>query len=174
MNMPFGAAANTCIDPPLAADDFRAAMREFAAGVTVVTTLSKDGKRGLTATAVCSLSAEPSTLLACINRDSDGYKAICESGFFCVNVLAAEQSELASRFAGRDGIRGERRFDLGDWENMRTGAPALADALAVFDCRTAGTLDWGSHTIFIGSVVAARVQPGRPGLVYRAGSFYGA
>jgi flavin reductase (DIM6/NTAB) family NADH-FMN oxidoreductase RutF len=89
-------------------------------------------------------------------------------------VLAAEQGDVASRFAGRDGIRREKRFDLGDWRNMRTGAPALADALAVFDCRTAGTLDWESHTIFIGSVVAARVQPGRPGLIYRAGTFYGA
>lgn len=157
---------------------FRAAMRELAAGVTIVTAGAGDGRRGLTATAVCSVSVEPPTLLACINRATEGHAAIAESGAFCVNVVAAEHRVLADRFAGRDGARGASRFDVGDWDSLETGAPALGDALAVFDCRVVETIEWGTHTIFIGAVVGTRTRvalaeadPAAHGLVYRAGAF---
>lgn len=161
------AAASPAVD----GDAFRAAMRELAAGVTIVTAGTADGRRGLTATAVCSVSADPPTLLACINRATDGHAAIAASGHFCVNVVAAEHRDLAERFAGRDGARGAARFERGDWDCLVTGAPVLADAVAAFDCRVVEALSWGTHTIFIGRVAATRVAPARPALVYRAGVF---
>lgn len=153
------------------AADFRTAMRELAAGVTIVTAGSDIGRRGLTATAVCSVSADPPTLLVCINRDAEGHAAITASGAFCVNVIAAEHRGLAERFAGRDGARGAERFDRGEWNALVTGAPVLADALAAFDCRVIQATDWGTHTVFLGTVVATTASPERAALLYRAGCF---
>lgn len=153
------------------AADFRVAMRELAAGVTIITAGREHGRRGLTATAVCSVSADPPTLLVCINRSAEGHAAITESGSFCVNVIAVEHQRLAERFAGRDGARGAERFEHGEWRALATGAPVLADAIAAFDCKLVQAIDAGTHTVFIGAVTATTVSPQRAALLYRAGSF---
>ncbi|MBB3771187.1 flavin reductase (DIM6/NTAB) family NADH-FMN oxidoreductase RutF [Angulomicrobium tetraedrale] len=150
---------------------FRAAMRELAAGVTIITAGRDGGRRGLTATAVCSVSADPPTLLVCINRSAEGHAAIRESGAFCVNVIAAEHQCLAERFAGRDGARGAERFEHGEWRSLATGAPVLADAVAAFDCQVIQAIDAGTHTVFLGAVTATTVSPQRAALLYRAGAF---
>jgi flavin reductase (DIM6/NTAB) family NADH-FMN oxidoreductase RutF len=150
---------------------FRAAMRELAAGVTIVTSGEGVNRRGLTATAVCSLSADPPTLLACINRDAECHRAILDHGMFCVNVLGAGGEGLAARFAGRDGVRGVDRFLRGSWSALATGAPVLEDAVASFDCSLREVLDGGTHSIVIGQVEALAVGASQPALVYRAGLF---
>jgi flavin reductase (NADH) len=116
------------------AADFKHAMRRLAAGVTIVTTAGGDGRAGLTATAVCSLSADPARLLVCVNRDAAPNAAIAASGRFCVNVLALRHRALALRFAGATGVAGDDRFARGKWGKAATGAPVLLDALASFDC----------------------------------------
>lgn len=157
------------------ADAFRTAMRELAAGVTVVTATGPGGPRGLTATAVCSVSAEPPTLLVCVNRATEGHAAILASGAFCVNVTAHEHRPLAEHFAGRGGLRGAERFAHGAWRSLVTGAPVLDDAIAAFDCRVVQALDWGTHTVFLGAVAATHASaPERPALVYRGGAFLAA
>lgn len=153
------------------AADFRAAMRELATGVTIITAGREGARRGLTATAVCSVSAEPPTLLVCVNRSAEGHAAIREHGAFCVNVIAAEHQPLAERFAGRDGARGAARFEHGEWHALATGAPVLADAIAAFDCQLVQAIDAGTHTVFLGAVTATKVSPRRAALLYRAGAF---
>src|ERR1700754_4527366 len=107
-------------------DKFRAALRQVAGAVTVVTTRSKDGEpRGVTATAVCSLTVEPPSVIACINRDTWVGKIAPESGKFCVNVLARTQQPVAETFAGRSALTGADRFQVGDWTDAETGAPVL-------------------------------------------------
>src|SRR5579872_2077682 len=116
------------------AEAFRSGMRHLAAHVCLITTSAPGGDRlGLTATAVCSVSADPPTLLCCVNRQIAPFAAIRESGIFAVNVLGVEDRELAERFASE--IQGEERFDIGAWTAMSTGAPVLESALATFDCR---------------------------------------
>ena len=162
------------MDEEIAVDaaGFRAAMRELAGGVTIITADGPAGPRGLTATAVCSVSAEPPTLLVCVNRASEGHAAIRAAGAFCVNVTAAEHRPLAEHFAGRGGVRGAERFRLGRWGVLATGAPVLDDALSAFDCRVVQTIDHGTHTVFLGAVLAARTAgPQRAALLYRAGAF---
>ncbi|MCK0198944.1 flavin reductase family protein [Ancylobacter sp. 6x-1] len=150
-------------------------MRELAAGVTVITALGPQGPRGLTATAVCSVSADPPTLLVCVNRATEGHAAIVASRAFCVNVTAHEHRPLAEHFAGRGGLRGAERFAHGAWRRLVTGAPVLEDAIAAFDCRVMETMEWGTHTVFIGAVAATHAaDPARPALVYRAGAFHAA
>jgi flavin reductase (DIM6/NTAB) family NADH-FMN oxidoreductase RutF len=146
-------------------------MRHLAAGVTLVTTAGGGSRAGLTATAVCSVSAEPPQLLACVNREADAHRLLLATGHLAVNLLAAGQQELADRFAGRTGIDGEARFGAGRWTTLVTGAPILEEALASFDCRIVTAHEAGTHTIFIARVLDVVVRPGLEPMVYVAGRY---
>jgi flavin reductase (DIM6/NTAB) family NADH-FMN oxidoreductase RutF len=149
---------------------FKNGMRHLAAGVTMVTTRTDSGPFGLVATAVCSVCADPPTLLVCINRGSAAHDAIAGSGVFCVNVVDQEQAEIVPRFLATGH---ERRFDFCAWTTLKTGAPVLESALVSFDCEIAQSATAGTHTVFFGRVVAARVAPERAPLLYYNGSFAG-
>src|SRR3954468_15150956 len=114
---------------------FREAMSRLGAAVHVITTAGPGGKTGATATAVCSVSDTPPTLLVCINRRSQTNPVIVENGVFCVNTLGAEGAEIADVFAGRTGAKGGNRFAIGEWTTLTTGSPVLASAVIAFDCR---------------------------------------
>jgi len=156
-----------------AAELFKAGMRRLAAGVCIITTADGTGMRsGLTATAVCSLSAQPPLLLACLNRSSRSYAAVAASGCFAVNVLAADAAGIAQRFASSSS--GESKFEGGEWRAATTGAPVLATALAAFDCRLERVVEAGTHAILIGEVAGVSLRPdGEPPLLYADGTFGG-
>jgi len=154
-------------------DKFRAAMRQVAGAVTVVTTRSRDGEpRGVTATAVCSLTVEPPSVIACINRDTWVGQIAPESGNFCVNVLAKVQQPVAETFAGRSALAGAERFQVGDWQDAETGAPVLEGSIASFDCDLEQAVDFATHVILIGRVrrTMSDNPDGEP-LVYVGGAF---
>ncbi len=156
---------------PVSRERFIAAMRLHAAAVTLVASSFKGHKAGLTATAVCSVSADPPQLLVCVHRSAEANAVIRASRCFSVNVLAAHQRRLADRFAGRLGHTGAARFAEGRWGSLVTGAPVLEEARAVFDCLLSTSLEAGTHTIFIGSVEAVRVNPALEPLVYHEGAY---
>ena len=87
---------------------FREAMSRLGAAVHVITTAGPGGKAGATATAVCSVSDAPPTLLMCLNRRSQTNPAVVENGVFCVNTLGDGGAEIADIFAGRTGVQGSR------------------------------------------------------------------
>lgn len=140
---------------------FKAAMRNLASGVTLVTSASDGERGGMTATAVCSLTAAPAQLLVCVNRGASTHRMIAENRRFCVNVLAEGQHGMASAFASR--ATWQDRFAVGEWTTLATGAPVLVDALASFDCELVEAIESGTHSIFLGRVVdvceAAQVSP---------------
>ena len=125
-----------------------------------------------TATAACSVSAEPPLLLICVNAEASAHGLIERTGRFCLNVLARNQDDVAKRFAGIDGSDRFERFDLGGWSQLTTGAPALDGALANFDCVIEKQVTAGTHSIFIGRIVDARIVQGLP-LIYGDGRFTG-
>jgi flavin reductase len=139
-------------DRPPAADsaDFRLGMRRLPAGVSLITTRDGDTPYGLVATSVSSLSADPPTLLVCVNKSASSHDPLLRAGIFCVNVLANENEPEAARFAS-SGNR-ESRFAEGGWISLVTGAPVFEGALAAFDCVTAHAISYQSHTIFIGEI----------------------
>lgn len=139
------------------ADIFKSGMRRLASGVSIVTTLGEAGPRGLTATAICSVSVDPPTLLCCINRGSSAHDVIHESRVLAVNFLGTADQELANRFSGID--TREARFAEGRWTRLATGAPILETALASFDCRILSVTDSATHSIFICEVIATRLGP---------------
>ncbi|MCS7268592.1 MAG: flavin reductase family protein [Geminicoccaceae bacterium] len=156
---------------PVTPERFIAGMRLHAAGVTVVASEFEGRRAGLTATAVCSVSAEPPQLLVCVHRAAEANPIIRASRCFSVNLLAAHQRRLADRFAGRLGHGGAERFAEGRWVRLVTGAPVLEGARAVFDCILVESLEAGTHTIFLGSVEAVLTDPALEPLVYHEGEY---
>ena len=153
--------------------EFKAAMRNFAGHVCLITTTSRDGQRaGLTATAVCSVSAEPPTLLVCVNRGNASYEAIIGAGVFAVNVLALGDRPLADRFSTR--LPGGEKFSAGSWTQLISAAPVLESALVGFDCKVAQWVVQGTHAILFGEIQAIRVDATNPTpLLYSDGSYGG-
>jgi flavin reductase (DIM6/NTAB) family NADH-FMN oxidoreductase RutF len=151
------------------AEQFRLGMRNLAGAVSLVTSSHAGRRYGMTATAVCSVSAEPPTLLVCINRNATTHGAVARARVFCVNLLRAEDRELSALFSGTQ--KGEARFRGTQWTRLATGAPVLLGALAAFDCRVARRVAHGTHTIFVGEV--ERVMLGRKGkpLLYVDGQY---
>jgi len=136
---------------------FKIGMRRLAAGVCLITTVCADGsRRGMTATAVCSVSAAPPTLLCCINRSNSSYDAIRTSGFFAVNVLSLEDRPLADLFARP--VSPEEKFASGLWRQQVTGAPLLESAMAAFDCRVSQDVAVSTHGILFGEIQAVQVR----------------
>src|SRR5262247_1184979 len=150
----------------VAGEAFREAMSRLGAAVHVVTTAGPGGKTGATATAVCSVSDAPPTLLMCLNRRSQTNPAVVENGVFCVSTLGDGGAEIADIFAGRTGITGGDRFVRGDWLTLSTGSPVLASAVIAFDCRIVEVRSVGSHNVFFGAVETVRLGPNGPALVY--------
>jgi flavin reductase (DIM6/NTAB) family NADH-FMN oxidoreductase RutF len=132
-------------------------MRHLASGVCVITTASSDINRcGLTATAVCSVSADPPTLLVCVNSASGTCAAIRSAGHFAVNLLSVENREIANRFASP--VPPEERFNRGIWGTLATGSPVLESAVAVFDCNLSRVVEVATHSILMGAIQATRFR----------------
>ena len=149
----------------IARDRFLEAMRRAASVVSVVTTAGPAGRFGTTVSSMCSVTADPPTMLACINASSTTCAAIEENGSFCVNLLGAEQRLVSDAFAGRIEAMRADRFACAEWDALTTGAPVLRAALAALDCRLTQSTLIGSHRVFVGHVVDASSREGEP-LVY--------
>ena len=154
---------------PVDPEQFKAGMRALAGAVNIITSTNAGHRYGMTATAVCSASAEPPTVLACINKLATTHGAVAKSKAFCVNVLRAEDWELSTSFSGAQS--GEARFKSRDWTRLSTGSPVLIDALVCFDCRVVKSLSHGTHTIFLGEVEQVLFgKKGKP-LLYSEGQY---
>jgi len=154
---------------PVDADQFKMGMRSLAGAVNIITSAHAGHRYGMTATAVCSATADPPTVLACINKLASTHGAVSKSHAFCVNVLRAEDTELSTAFSGAQS--GEQRFKSRDWTRLATGSPALIDALVCFDCRVVKRVVHGTHTIFLGEVEQVLVgKKGKP-LLYSEGQY---
>lgn len=144
---------------PASTEDFLAAMRRFATGVAIVTTTHEGRVHGFTVNAFASVSAEPPTVLICVNRVVTAHPLIASSQRFCVNVLALEQRALAERFAGGEP---RSRFDGVAYRIGPSGSPILEGTVAHVDCGVTEELTAGTHTIFLGTVLDAGWRDGAP------------
>jgi flavin reductase len=150
-------------------EQFKAGMRALAGAVNIITSMNAGHRYGMTATAVCSATADPPTVLACINKLATTHGAVAKSKAFGVNVLRSEDWELSTAFSGAQS--GEARFKSGNWTKLATGSPALVDALVSFDCRVVKKMVHGSHTVFLGQVEQMLLgQKGKP-LLYSDGQY---
>lgn len=149
---------------------FRAAMRRLAGAVCIVATGEPGRRVGLTATAICSVTAEPAQLLVCLNKGSGTHEAIARNGALSVNVLAADAVALAKRFAGMvPAAGGEERFAEGRWSTL-AGVPVLEDACVALACRVCEVIPVSTHSMLLCDAVAvhhgAPAAPAREALIY--------
>lgn len=129
-------------------DKFRTAMRRLTSTVAIISAKGAEDT-GVVMTSVTSLCMDPPSLLIAVNRKASAHSAIQSSGLFRVNLLHAEHAELLEPFSGK--IKGAERFKIGTWSFESDGA-RLTDAVASIGCVSVASLDYGTHTIFVGSV----------------------
>jgi flavin reductase (DIM6/NTAB) family NADH-FMN oxidoreductase RutF len=147
-------------------DQFIEGMSFVAATVNVVTTDGPAGRAGLTVSAMCSVSADPPSLLVCVNHSSASCDRIEKNKAFCVNVLKDSQIHVSDAFSGRCKNLYDDKFACAEWNTVSTGAPALEDALVVFDCRMTTSFRSGTHVIYIGEIEGIRKETGSNPLIY--------
>ncbi len=144
---------------------FRDAMAQLGAAVNIVATDGLHGRAGFAASAVCSVTDAPPTLLVCLQRGSSAYQAVSGNGVLCVNTLASGHEGLSQLFGGKTPM--DQRFAAAQWSRLATGSPVLRDAKVAFDCRIARTVQVGTHDVLFCEVVAIELaQPGAGGLFY--------
>jgi flavin reductase (DIM6/NTAB) family NADH-FMN oxidoreductase RutF len=150
---------------PLDRQAFFEVMASFPSGVAIVTTVTGDGTpRGLTTTAVCSVSADPPTILVCVDLASRTLRALQERRGFVVNFVGQGRSELCLLFASKE----EDKFARVAWRPTGAGLPLLhADVLAWAECTTVHELQVGDHVVLVARVDDGGVQPElEPPLLY--------
>jgi len=154
-----------------AREQFLAAMGLATSAVSVVTTDGAAGRYGQTVSAMCSVSADPPTLLVCVNRSSPLAAAIAVNECFVVNLLAATQVKVSDTFAGRTPPGAvPYDFSCASWGTRVTGSPVLHGAIASVDCRLSQIVEVATHVVLIGTVAASCSWPSES-LAYRSRSY---
>ncbi len=165
-------------DLDLSTESFRTAVGRFATGITVCSTQSAaaDGTVAdhvITANSFTSVSLDPLLVLISIERVARFHDEVLASRRFAVSVLPAGAETLSRRYAVRG--RPEDPAQLAGVAHHRgpvTGCVLLDDALATIECRTAGDLPGGDHTLVLGEVLALRAAaPGQAPLLYFEGRY---
>jgi flavin reductase len=153
--------------------NYRAGMARLGAAVHVVTSDGAAGKAGIAASAVCSVTDTPPTLLVCVNQQSSAHNALIENGVLCVNTLSVSHEGLSRRFGA--GLSVEERFAGTTWSTLKTGAPVLEDALVAFDCKIIETVCQGTHSVFFCEVQDIKLNDGETigGLIYFDRQYHG-
>ena len=151
--------------------DYRNAMSRLGAAVNIITTDGPAGRAGFTASAVCSVTDEPPTLLICLNRTASVYPAFETNGVLCVNVLAPGHQELSGVFGGKTPM--DERFAAGRWHTGVTGSPMLDGAAVSFDCRVVRSTAVGTHDVLFCEVASITLGDTAHGLVYFDRRYHG-
>ncbi|MDO9336318.1 MAG: flavin reductase family protein [Caulobacter sp.] len=140
----------------------------FTTGVTVVTTCAADGRQvGFTVNAFSSVSLDPPLALVCVDLKASSLPVLEQAGKFSVNVLHADQEDMARRFT----VKSEDRFAGLECETWDHGVPILPGCMANFELETEQVIDAGDHRIFIGRILKVRFDPEHEPLVYLRGQF---
>jgi len=154
-------------EPAFDTQHFRAALSQFATGVTIITTRDESGGFfGLTASSFNSVSLTPPLVLWSLGGQSRGLPLFKGSSHYVINVLAADQAALAERFASRV----DDRFDGVDYELSQTGLPILRGVSAWFECHNRSRYPEGDHVIFVGEVERCAYER-KAALVYHGSRF---
>ena len=141
-------------------DRFLEGMSYAACTVNVVTTAGAHGRAGVTVSAMCSVSADPPSLLVCVHHLICTSEIIRNNGVLCVNVLRDDQASISDTFAGRILTKSDDKFSCAEWP------PVLENALVAFDCRVVKDFRSGSHYIFVADVAHIEIETGGSPLIY--------
>ncbi|MBZ5696511.1 MAG: flavin reductase family protein [Acidobacteriia bacterium] len=144
----------------LDAEQFRAAMRAWTSGVTVVTAAFEGEQHGMTVSSFTSISLDPPMIVISLHTESHTHALVSRAGAFAVTILSSNQQAISERFAGRLSET-ESRLEGLETETLVSGAPFLKGGLAYLDCRVTQIIPSGMNTLFIAEVIATRVRTAR-------------
>ena len=141
----------------------------FATGVTIVTARDTQGAFiGLTANSFNSVSLTPPLVLWSLARSAGSMAAFSTGSHYAINILSADQQDLARQFA----VRGGDRFAGVQFDTGAGGAPLLHGAAATFECFNRSRYEEGDHVIFVGEVERCSHHAGASPLLFHGGKFY--
>lgn len=146
-------------------------MRRVASSVFVITARLGDTHHGMTASSVVSVSMDPPSLLVCINRSASIRDAVRDSKIFCANLLSEDQGDICAAFGGQ--LTGAERFAVGSWSEHTEGLRQLNDAAATMICSVDSSLEYGTHSIYVGRVTRLDLPSLRRPLLYHNGTLSG-
>lgn len=130
---------------------FRASMRLVASSISLVTARDASGEwHGMAVTSAGSLSMEPPSMMVAVNRTASIHPVILQSGRFTLNLMDEAHAALLEPFARSD-MR-DQRFASDNWVEAGLGGPVLKGALCSHVCTVAETHEFGTHTVFFGTV----------------------
>ena len=147
-------------------EDFRQVLGHLPTGVTVLTANTQEGRTGMAANSVTSVSLDPPLILFCPAKSSTTWPLIRDAGRFCVNVMASQHEELTRAFSRK----GVDRFAGVEVTERATG-PALNDAVAWLECDLYEEHDAGDHTIVVARVLELEAESDRSPLVFFQGRY---
>jgi flavin reductase (DIM6/NTAB) family NADH-FMN oxidoreductase RutF/DNA-binding MarR family transcriptional regulator len=127
---------------------FRRALGQFATGVAVMTARIGDRLAGVTANSFSSVSLDPPLVLWSLELRAQSLAVFREASHFAVNVLAADQVALSTRFARSS----QDKFQTAEWKPGSSGVPLLSGVAAQFECVREAEHDGGDHVILVGRV----------------------
>lgn len=151
------------------ADDlrsYRQALGQFTTGITVVAAQANGQPAAVTVNSFSSVSLEPPMVLWSLRRKSSNMSAFRQAEHFAVNVLAADQIDLANQFARA----APDKFGSSEWTGGLGGAPLFSGVAAQFECRKVAEHDGGDHVVFLGEVLHYRCFD-RMGLLFSQGRY---
>ncbi|WP_092001689.1 flavin reductase family protein [Polaromonas sp. OV174] len=155
--------------PSFSQREFRASLAMFATGVTIVTARTPEGTLiGLTANSFNSVSLNPPLVLWSLAQAAASMAALSTGSHYAINILAADQKDLAERFASK---REDRWKDVLFTEGA-SGSPLLSGAAASFECFNRSRYEEGDHVIFVGEVERCSHRAGAAPLLFHGGKFY--
>ncbi|MCM1959129.1 flavin reductase [Acinetobacter modestus] len=145
---------------------FRQAMSMLGAAVNVVTTDGNHGKGGFTATAVCSVSDSPATILFCLNKKNAQFDIFFNNETFAVNVLSSEHEQVSNYFGGSIAASIEDRFSIAEWKKGYNKAPVLTNSLCSIECKIVERKFLATHCIFFCEVTYIHIGNPSANLLY--------
>ncbi|VVD32081.1 flavin reductase [Paraburkholderia dioscoreae] len=151
---------------------FRDATACLPAAVNIITTDGPGGRCGITASAVCSVTDAPPTMLVCINQASYVHDVLHRNRSVCINVLAAECQELARDFAGMTACSMDERFGRHAWTAGASSAPVLEDAIVSLEGEIVDIKQVGSHSVMFAQIRHIALRPDGDGLIYFGRQFH--
>ncbi|WP_144107523.1 4-hydroxyphenylacetate 3-monooxygenase, reductase component [Paraburkholderia sp. BCC1886] len=166
------ATTTTTTTTTSAQQQFRDAMARLAAAVNVITTDGPGGRCGITASAVCSVTDSPPTMLVCINQTSFVHDVLRENGNVCINVLGASAQETAKTFAGMTGCSMEERFENTVWHQGVLPVPVLSDAVVRLEGTVNEIKTVGTHSVMFVRIHHIDLHECHDSLVYFARRFH--
>jgi flavin reductase len=128
---------------------FRTTMQHLCGAVVVISTEHEERDIGMAATAVCSVSDDPPTVMVCVNKSASIYRPLLETGRYAISILGEAHIDVVQKFSSKDeDARRERLRHFTGESGMR----AISGALAVLHCSVVQEVDCGTHTAFFAQV----------------------